>query len=139
MNDEYYMNIAIKEAKKAFKTGNVPIGAVIVKYNKIIAQAHNKKNSKHNAIMHAEIIAISKACKKLKTWYLDDCTIYITMEPCMMCAGAIKESRIKKVIFDSKNSKTGSSHLLKNIKIQELNQKSESLKLLKMFFRNKRN
>lgn len=97
--DDYYMNIAINEAKKAQKRGNVPIGAVIVKNNRIISKAYNTKNSKNIAIDHAEILAIKKACKKLKSWRLNDCTIYVTLEPCPMCMGAIVESRISNVIY----------------------------------------
>ena len=97
--DDYYMNIAINEAKKAQKRGNVPIGAVIVKNNRIISKAYNTKNSKNIAIDHAEILAIKKACKKLKSWRLNDCTIYVTLEPCPMCMGAIVESRISNVVY----------------------------------------
>ena len=96
---EKIMKIALKNAKKALKHDEVPVGAVIVKNNKIISQAYNKKEKTKNVINHAEIIAISKACKKLKTWRLDDCEIYITMEPCMMCSGAIEQARIKKIIY----------------------------------------
>ena len=101
--NEYYMNIAIKEAKKAYKYEEVPVGAVIVKNNKVIAKAFNKKEKTKNVTKHAEIIAISKACKKLKNWRLEDCIIYVTMEPCMMCSGAIEQSRIKKIVYGVKN------------------------------------
>ena len=86
---EKYMKIALKQAEKALKYNEVPVGCVIVKNNKIIAKAYNKKEKTKNVIQHAEIIAISKACKKIKNWRLDNCEIYITMEPCMMCSGAI--------------------------------------------------
>ena len=89
--NEFYMNIAIKEAKKAYKYEEVPVGAVIVKNNKIVSKAFNKKEKTKNVIKHAEIIAISKACKKLKNWRLDECELYVTMEPCMMCSGAIEQ------------------------------------------------
>ncbi len=104
---EKYMKIAYKEAQKAYKCGDVPVGAVIVKNDKIIAKSYNKKQKKHNATRHAEIEVIEKACKKLKTWYLDDCEIYITMEPCLMCCGAILQSRIKKIFYGVKNEKFG--------------------------------
>ena len=104
---EYYMKIAIKEANKAFKINEVPVGAVIVKNKKIIAKAYNKREKTKNVINHAEIIAITKACKKIKNWRLDDCEIYITMEPCMMCSGAIQQSRIKKIIYGVKDEKWG--------------------------------
>jgi tRNA(adenine34) deaminase len=83
----------------------VPVGAVIVKNNKIISKAYNKKEKTKNVTKHAEIIAISKACKKIKNWRLDECEIYVTMEPCMMCCGAIEQSRIKKIIYGVKNEK----------------------------------
>ena len=115
--NEYYIQIAIKEAKKAKKKKEVPVGAVIVKNNKIISKAHNKKEKLKNCTKHAEIIAISKAWKKLKNWRLDDCEIYITMEPCMMCCGAIEQSRIKKIVYGAKNENYGYTEKLKNIEI----------------------
>ena len=99
MDDIYYMKIALKEAMKALLTDDVPIGAVIVKNGKIVARGHNAKNSKNNSILHAEIIAIEKACKKMNNWRLNDCTMYITMIPCPMCASAINQSRISKVVY----------------------------------------
>lgn len=98
-NDEYYMREAIKEAKKAFDKGEIPVGAVIVKNNKILAKAHNLKEIKNNATNHAEILVIQKASKKLKNWRLLDCTIYVTMFPCPMCASAINQSRISKIVY----------------------------------------
>ena len=94
-----YLDEAIKQAKIAFKKNEVPIGAVIVKDNKIIAKAYNLREKKQNALYHAEIIAINKACKKLKSWRLNDCTMYVTLEPCSMCAGAILNSRLDKVVI----------------------------------------
>lgn len=93
------IELAIKEAKKASKKGEVPIGAIIVKNNKIIAKAHNLVEKRKNATFHAEILAITKACKKIKNWRLNDCEMYVTLEPCMMCAAAIELSRIKKVYY----------------------------------------
>ncbi len=101
------MKIALKQAIKAYHKKDVPVGAVIVKEGKIIAKAYNKKEKQNNAIMHAEIIAISRACKKLKTWHLENCILYVTLEPCMMCTGAIIQSRIKKIIYASKNPNYG--------------------------------
>ena len=94
-----YMKYAIKEAYKSLKIDEVPIGAVIVINDVIIAKGHNKREHSHNAIKHVEIIAIEKACKKLKSWRLDDAVIYVTLEPCPMCAGAIANARIKKVVY----------------------------------------
>lgn len=104
---EKYMNEALKEAKKAEKIGEVPIGAVIVKDDKIIARAYNLRETKMNSLKHAEIIAIDKACKKLGNFRLENCDIYVTVEPCLMCAGAIVQSRIKKVYFGTPDEKYG--------------------------------
>lgn len=136
--NEYYMNIAIKEAKKAYKYKEVPVGAVIVKDNKIIAKAYNKKEKTKNVTKHAEIIAISHACKKLKNWRLDDCEIYVTMEPCMMCSGAIEQSRIKKIVYGVKNENYGSTDLLKNTKIISQVCEKECRELVKSFFKKRR-
>ena len=109
-----YMKIALKEAFKAYKAGDVPVGAVIVKNNKIISKAHNTKEKSKNAINHAEILVINKACKKLNTWHLNDCILYTTMEPCMMCCGAIIQSRIKEIHYILDNDQFGCLKLLKN-------------------------
>ena len=136
--NEYYMNIAIKEAKKAYKYEEVPVGAIIVKDNKIIAKAFNKKEKTNNVTKHAEIIAISKACKKLKNWRLEDCTIYVTMEPCMMCSGAIEQSRIKKIVYGVINENYGSTHQLKNVKIISQVCEKECRELVQSFFKKRR-
>ena len=104
---EYYMKQALKEAKKAYKKLEVPVGAVIVKDGKIIARAHNQKETKTDTTKHAEILAIQKASKKLESWRLIDCEMYVTLEPCSMCAGAIINSRIKKVYIGAMDEKTG--------------------------------
>ena len=101
--NEYYMKMALNLAKKALKYNEVPVGAIIVKDGKIIAKAYNKKEKTHNVTKHAEIIVISKACRKLKNWRLENCEIYVTMEPCMMCSGAIEQSRLKKIVYGVKN------------------------------------
>ena len=97
------MKMALLEAKKAYCEDEIPVGCVIVHKNEIIACGYNKKQCKNNALMHAEIIAIDKACKKLGSWRLDNCDIYVTLEPCMMCMGAIIESRIRNVYYGTKN------------------------------------
>lgn len=102
-----FMNEALKEAKKAKDKWEVPIGAVIVKDGKIISRAHNLREKKNSALSHAEILCIDKACKKLGSWRLDDCQMYVTLEPCMMCAGAITQSRIKNVIIGAMDEKNG--------------------------------
>lgn len=141
--NEKYMTIALKEAKKAFKKKEVPIGTVIVKNNKIIAKAHNQKEKTNIVTKHAEIIAIEKACKKLKTWHLNDCILYTTVEPCLMCSGAIIQSRIQKVIFATSNEKYGQlKKIVQNNKIKILIEegilKKESINLLQQFFDKKR-
>ena len=104
---EKYMRQALNEARKAKEKGEVPIGAVIVKDDKIIARAHNLRETKMNSLKHAEIIAIDKACKKIGNFRLEECELYVTVEPCLMCAGAIVQSRIKKVHFGAQDEKYG--------------------------------
>ena len=139
MNDEKFILKAIFLANKASKKGDFPVGAIVVKNNKIISSSFNKKENKKNAIYHAEILAIKKACKKLKTWRLDDCILYTSMEPCLMCYGAIIQSRIKKVVFSIANDSFGAITLYKNSKIQyEIIHNEEYLKTIKQFFKQKR-
>lgn len=138
-----YMKIALDEAKKSYRKGDVPVGAVIVKNNKIIAKAHNLKEKKHNPLLHAEIIAINKASKKLKRWRLDDCELYVTMEPCLMCTGAIIQSRIKKVYYSIENNEFGalkdiSQNKKYGIIIDNTLEKEQSLKIIKSFFEERR-
>ena len=104
---EYYMKQALKEAEKAYKKLEVPVGAIIVKDGEIIARAHNQKETQTDTTKHAEILAIQKASKKLKSWRLIDCEMYVTLEPCSMCAGAMINSRIKKVYIGANDEKTG--------------------------------
>ena len=133
-----YFNIATKEAKKAYKANEIPVGAVIVSDNKIIAKAHNNRQKKHNVLGHAEIIAITKAEKKLKDWRLDNCVLYVTLEPCDMCATIIKESRIKDVYYLAKNNSnsTNKSFVQTNVHNQQY---EEYQKMLKNFFDKLRN
>ena len=105
--EEKFMKEALKEAKKAYDKLEVPVGAVIVKDGKIIARAHNLKETKYDTTKHAEILAIQKASKKLNSWRLIDCEMYVTLEPCSMCAGALINSRIKKVYIGASDQKTG--------------------------------
>lgn len=114
-NDIIYMKKAYNEAVKAYKLNEVPIGCVIVCNDKIIARAHNQRNKKKNVLYHAEVIAINKACKKLKRWVLDDCAIYITMEPCVMCAGTIIQARMKKVVYGIPQNRYGCGGTLLNL------------------------
>ena len=98
-NDIKYMKLALKEAQKAYNKGEIPIGAVIVKDDNIIAKAYNLKESRQQSTKHAEIIAIEKASKKLNNWRLLDCTLYVTMFPCPMCASAINQARISRIVY----------------------------------------
>ena len=136
--DEFYMNLAIQQAKKAYKSEEVPIGAIIVKNNKIISKAYNKKEKTKNVVKHAEIIAITKACKKIKNWRLDDCEIYVTMEPCMMCCGAIQQARIKKIVYGIKNKNYGCTNLLQNTEIISQVCEKECKTLIQSFFKKRR-
>ncbi len=104
---EEFMKEALIEAMKAYKKKEVPVGCVIVLNDKIISRAHNLRERKQNAIYHAEVLAINKACKKLKSWRLDECDMYVTLEPCAMCSGAILQSKIKKIYFGAYDFKTG--------------------------------
>lgn len=107
-NHTKFMKIALIEAKKAYDKNEVPVGAVIVHEGKIIAKAHNLREKSRRATAHAELLAIEKANKKLKSWRLDNCTMYVTIEPCPMCSGAILQSRIKQLIYGAKELKSGS-------------------------------
>lgn len=116
MNEnEKYMKEALKEAQKAYKKLEIPVGAVIVKDGKIIAKAHNIKEQKKDTTKHAEIIAIQKASKKLDTWRLTDCEMYVTLEPCSMCAGAIIQARLKKIYIGTMDEKTGACGSVLNL------------------------
>ena len=99
MDKKFFMNKALEQAKKAYKKNEVPVGAIVVRNDKIIASAFNLREKKQNALYHAEILAINKACKKLKSFRLDDCEMFVTLEPCPMCSGAIVNARLKKVYF----------------------------------------
>lgn len=113
--DELFMKEAIKEAEKALEKREVPIGAVIVKDGEIIARGHNIRETSQRSITHAEILAIDEACEKLGSWRLEDTTLYVTLEPCPMCAGAIIQSRIKKVVYGAKDPKAGCAGTLMNL------------------------
>ena len=142
---EKFMQEAIKEAQKAYKKLEVPVGAVIVKDGEIIARAHNLKESKFDTTKHAEILAIQKASRKLKSWRLIDCELYITLEPCSMCAGAIINSRIKKIYIGAMDEKTGAAgsklNLFKdytfnhNVEVETNVMKEECEEILKNFFK----
>lgn len=113
--DERYMKKAILQAKKAYALDEVPIGCVIVYKDKIIARGYNRRNTDKNALAHAEISAIKKASKKLGDWRLEDCTLYVTLEPCQMCAGAIVQARISRTVIGSMNPKAGCGGSILNL------------------------
>ena len=121
-----YMEMALKEAEIAFEQDEVPIGCVIVQDNKIIARGYNRRNTDKNALAHAEISAIKKASKKTGDWRLEDCTMYVTLEPCQMCAGAIVQSRMKKVVIGAMNPKAGCAGSVINIlQMKQFNHQAE--------------
>ena len=130
-----YMELALKEAKKSLKTDDVPVGAVIVEKGKIIAKAHNTKEKNKIVTKHAEINAVEKACKKKKNWHLNNCELYVTLEPCEMCMGAIKSARIKKVFYLIKRDKKGT---LQMPELCEIKGNLDAIKMLQDFFGNKR-
>ena len=120
--DAYYIGLALEEAKKAFKLGEVPIGALIVRKNKIIARSYNQKEKTKKSTAHAEMIAIEEACKKLGDWRLNDCILYVTCEPCVMCAGAIYQSRISKVVYGCPDKRWGGFGSIVDLReLKELN------------------
>ena len=143
-----FMEIALKEAKKANKKDEVPIGAVIVKDNKVIAKGYNKREKSKNAINHAEIVAIKRACRKLKDWRLETCEMYVTLKPCPMCAGAISNARIKRVYFGAEETNSKDNLCEQIFSSARLNHKVELIKLeeyssicselLSSFFKNHR-
>lgn len=149
MDYDYYMKEAYKEAISAYEIGEVPIGAVIVHENKIIARGYNQRNTAKNALMHAEIIAINEGCKVIGDWRLEDAFLFVTVEPCPMCAGAILQSRIKTLVFGTKNKKAGSCGSIINILNQEgFNHRTEIIEgimqaecaaLMSNFFKSLRN
>lgn len=110
--DKYFMQLAIREAKKAEQLGEVPIGAVIVYEGDVIARGHNLRESTQNATTHAELLAIQDACKVIGSWRLEETTLYVTLEPCPMCAGAIIQSRIPRVVYGARDPKGGCVHSL---------------------------
>lgn len=145
--DEFFMEKAIIEAKKALKRGEVPVGAVIVKNEKVIGKGYNLKEARKDPTFHAEIIAIRRAAKKLGDWRLYDSIIYVTLEPCLMCFGAILNSRIKKIVYGAENVEEGFSKFItdiksytkwKEIEVVSAVKKDECESLIKEFFKSLR-
>ncbi len=142
-NDEYFMKQALQEAKKAYDSGEVPVGAVVVANNQIIARAHNFTEKLNDVTAHAEIQAITAASEYLGAKYLTGCTLYVTLEPCVMCGGALYWSQIDKVVFGTRDEKRGASRLQESIyhpKTLVTNGllAEESILLLKSFFEKRR-
>lgn len=143
-NDEKYMKLALKQAQKAYDLKEVPIGCVIVQNGKIIGRGYNRRNTDKNTLSHAEITAIRRASKKVGDWRLEDCTLYVTLEPCQMCSGAIIQARIPKVVIGCMNPKAGCAGSVLNIlQMPEFNHqtdtvtgvlKEECSQMLKQFF-----
>lgn len=148
MQDTEYMQIALERAKLAAEFDEVPVGAIIVKDNKIIGYGENRKERENCAVYHAEIVAITEACKVTNNWYLDNCTMYVTLEPCPMCCGAILNSRIDRVVFGATDPKSGGIVSMYNLLNDErLNHtckvtggvlEEECSKILTDFFKKKR-
>lgn len=143
--DEKYMKEAIKQAKKAYALGEVPIGCVIVYQDKIIGRGYNRRNTDKNTLAHAEITAINKASRAMKDWRLEECTLYVTLEPCQMCAGAIVQARVTETVIGAMNPKAGCGGSILNVlEMQEFNHQvvvrrgileEECQTILKDFFR----
>ena len=143
--DEKYMKEAIRQAKKAYALGEVPIGCVIVYQDKIIGRGYNRSNTDKNTLAHAEITAINKASKKMRDWRLEECTLYVTLEPCQMCAGAIVQARITRTVIGAMNPKAGCGGSILNVlEMPEFNHQvvvqrgileEECTDLLKNFFK----
>ena len=142
--DIFFMKEALKEAKKSYKKYEVPVGAVLVKGGKIVARGHNNKENKNNPLGHAEIVAINKYCKKYNTWRLNDVTMYVTLEPCLMCSSILQQVRIARTVIAANDPKTGAMGSIININDIKSNHKiciekgillEESEELLKTFFK----
>lgn len=134
---EKWMKIALLEAQKALKKNEVPIGCIAVRNGKVIARAHNLRETKGDPLAHAELLCLKKAAKKLGGWYMNRVTLYSTLEPCLMCAGAMIHSRVKNIVFAASDPKANSSRILKKFAIKVKNGilRAESEKLIKKFFK----
>ena len=146
--DELFMLEALKEAELAYEKDEIPVGCVIVKAGEIIARSHNQKESNQNVLHHAEIIAINQACQNLNSWRLDECDIYVTLEPCLMCIGAIASARFKRLIYGPRDAKYASLDAILKEYLKNFNRQvevvpnileKESDDLLKRFFKKLRN
>ena len=148
MDDQYFMGLALEEAQKAAALGEIPIGAVLVQDNEVIARAHNMRETWQDATAHAEVIVIQDACKKLKRWRLSGCTLYVTVEPCPMCSGAIVNGRVDRVVYGCPDIKAGGAESIFNIitnpnlnhvaKVMSGVREEECAQVMKAFFKRRR-
>lgn len=147
MDDAYYMELALRLAERAVEIGEVPVGAVVVCDGEVVGEGFNKRESGKNALLHAELEAIDTACKRLGGWRLHRCELYVTLEPCPMCAGAIINSRIKRVVFGARDPKAGCFGSVSDFNALPFNHKPETVcgireeacaEILSRFFRNLR-
>lgn len=145
--DERFMKEALVEAEQAFALGEVPVGAVVVKDGKIIARGHNRRECDHLATAHAELLAMEEACRALDSWRLSDCTLYVTLEPCPMCAGTAVNARMGRVVYGAKDAKAGAMGSVFSVNAYPLNHKvdltvgvleAECREILRRFFEEKR-
>jgi tRNA(adenine34) deaminase len=147
MTDQFFMRQALVEALKSSRAGEVPVGAVVTKENQILSRGHNLPISKKDPTAHAEIVAIRKACSKLKSYRLPECDLYVTLEPCAMCLGALVQARLRKLVFGALDPKGGAVQSIMNFPFEKTNHKvevkggvlaEECSKVLKEFFQGKR-
>ena len=145
--DERFMKEALVEAEQAFALGEVPVGAVVVKDGKIIARGHNRRETDRVATAHAELLAMEEACRALGSWRLSDCTLYVTLEPCPMCAGTAINARVGRVVYGAKDAKAGAMGSVFSVNAYPLNHKvdltvgvleAECREILQRFFEGKR-
>ena len=145
--DEYWMSLALREAEQAMERGEVPVGAVIVRDGVLIAACGNRRETDRVATAHAELLAVEQACRALSRWRLSDCTLYVTLEPCPMCAGALINARIGRVVYGAKDAKAGACGSLLNVDAYPLNHRlraeggvleRECAAILSAFFEKKR-
>ena len=145
--DEYWMRVALKEAERAAEIGEIPVGAVVVRNGEMISKAHNRCEIDQNATSHAEALAIAEACRRLGSWRLSECTLYVTLEPCMMCAGSAVNARIGRIVYAAKDPRAGACESLLKLSAYSLECKpichggilqEEALSLLQKFFLNLR-
>jgi tRNA(adenine34) deaminase len=145
--DVRYMQEALKEAQKAFDIAEVPVGCVIVKDDQIIARGYNQREATHHVFNHAEMMAMDEACKKLGSWRLDECTLYVTLEPCVMCAGTMIQARLKRLVYGASEPKSGANGSIIDVFRPEFNHvveiksgvlAAETAKMMKSFFQSLR-